>query len=156
MIVSTKKRIATMIIVLLIVLALAFRYSTIPSRLKITVNLSLYRGADYSNGNVESFSLEMSGVETKVFENVSLKLPYGTANSSRLWTLEIVMNDSARVPITWSYEIVPPETAAGEYAGTVIHSIQVSGQFKLWIILYGVINEARKVADSESELISIF
>ena len=156
MFVLTKTRIATMVIVLLIVLALAFRYSTIPSRLKITVNLSLNRDADYSNGNIKSFSLEMSGLETKVFENVSLKHPYGTGSSGKLWTLEIVMNDSTRAPITWSYEIIPPETAAGEYAGTVIHSIQVSGQFKLWIILYGVINEARKVADSESELISIF
>ena len=145
-----------MVIVLLVAVPLVYRYTTIPSHLEIAVKLFLDRRADWSVGNIESFSLKMSGFQAKVFDNVSLKRPIGEGNATTFWTLEIVMNDSARVPITWSYEIIPSEKAAGTYAGTVIHSIEASGQFMLWIMLYGEMNGARKVADSESELVSIY
>ena len=156
MIILTKKGIAITVIVLLVVVPLVYRCTTIPSHLEIAVKLSLDRWADQSDGTIESFSLKMSGPQAKVFENVSLKSPTRDGNVTTFWTLEIVMNDSGRVPITWSYEIIPSEKAAGTYAGTVIHSIEASGQFMLWIMLYGEMNGARKVADSESELVSIY
>jgi len=143
-------------VVLLIAPLLVYRHTTMPSSLEITVKLSLYRTDDDSHGTIEAFSLKMTEMPNRLFDNVTLIRPYGLDNISiASWTLEIVMNDSVRAPLTWHHEIIPSENVAGDYAGALIHSMRVSGKFRLWIILHGESNGIEEVTDSMSELISV-
>jgi len=150
----TRKKLVAVFLLAVVVLFFAYRYTTVPSHLEIRIKLSLSRTSNSSSGYIEAVLLRMARAPTELFDNVSLAQAFeNNQTSGYSWTVEIVINDTLSVPMAWSHKIVPSTRVAGRFVGTIVHSIQVSDQFKLWVILYGEEDGAEKVADSRSEYV---
>ena len=140
---------------LLIVSAVGYRSSQLPSLLTVAVRLNLERIGNQSD------LIEMPVVPivtltstNQSYDNViSHHASFGNRTSDAYWELRIVLNQS--VNGEWDHYILPGPGSAGTYLVFVSKSFSVIGTFSLSVIVVSINNKDSLTLSTFSEIVTV-